>query len=256
VVADSLGYTFIDTTGVMMATKASQRYTEARQFTEGCAAVKQGGEEEGAWGFVNREGEQIIPSLFPAILGGFSEGMAAVCVGVESAYRVGYIDSSGGFALDSLYDAGGNFSEGLAAVGTGQRRRQGFKGKWGYVDVTGKICIPQRYAWAGPFTNGRALVRSAKSGWSVIDREGRTLQAFPKQIKILPHLSSTQIAFRSGKRIGFLDVNGREIIRPRYLEAGRFRSGLAPVKPDNGSGLWAYINEQGKYLDRTDRVQP
>ncbi len=248
-IADSSGYTFIDSSGAIVGASATERFDEAGPFSEGWAPVKIGEEDEGAWGFVRKDGKQSIPSLFPGIKGGFSEGLAAVCVGIETSYRVGYIDTTGGFAIDTLFDAGEDFSEGLAAVGIGQRRRQGFQGNWGYADVTGKLCIPQQYTWAGPFIKGRALVHSAKTGWMFIDRQGRTLVAFPRQIMLLPQLSSTLFAFRSGKCIGFMDEKGKQVITPDFLQAGRFQNGLAPVQPNNGSGLWSYINENGVYLE-------
>ena len=83
----------------------------------------------------------------------------------------------------------------------------------------------------------------------LVDRQGRTLVAFPRQIMLLPQLSSTLFAFRSGKCIGFMDEKGKQVITPDFLQAGRFQNGLAPVQPNNGSGLWSYINENGVYLE-------
>ncbi len=248
-IADSSGYAFIDSTGAIVGASATERFAEARPFSEGWASVKIGEEDEGAWGFVKKDGKQTIPSLFTSIKGGFSEGFAAVCIGIETSYRVGYIDTTGGLAIDTLFDAGGDFSEGLAAVGIGQRQRQGFQGKWGYADVTGRLRIPQQYTWAGQFIKGRALVHSAKVGWMLIDHQGRTLMAFPLQLKVLPHLSSTLFAFRSGKCIGFINEKGKQVITPDFLKVGRFQNGWAPVQPNNGTGLWSYINEQGDYLE-------
>jgi len=46
----------------------------------------------------------------------------------------------------------------------------------------------------------------------------------------------------NGKR-GFIDETGREVIAPRYEDAGIFSEGLAAVKQD---GKWGYIDKQGR----------
>ena len=48
------------------------------------------------------------------------------------------------------YDAGRNFSEGLALVN--------LNGKWGYVDKIGREVIPFKYDKAYDFSNGLARV--------------------------------------------------------------------------------------------------
>ena len=62
------------------------------------------------------------------------------------------------------YDAGRNFSEGLALVN--------LNGNWGYVDKIGRVVIPFKYDKAYDFSNGLARVY-LNGKWGCIDKTGR-----------------------------------------------------------------------------------
>jgi WG containing repeat len=104
-----------------------------------------------------------------------------------------------------------NFSEGLAAVDSES-------GKWGYIDETGRMVIPGRYADAGPFSGGLAPVRLQPATisktvrrmgkWTFIDRRGTSIGAY-------------------------------------FDAAGVFSQGLAPVSPEY---LWGYANAKGQLV--------
>jgi hypothetical protein len=244
-IADSLGYAYIDTDGALVG---DGHYSDVRPFSGGLAGVKFGGDEDGAWGFIDGGGKEAIPPLFIDVAGGFSDGLAAVKVGGEPPYHIGYIDSSGGFAIDTLYDAAGDFSEGLAPVGRGEWRGNGFKGVWGYVDSSGRLALPLRYSQAGPFRNGAALVRLSGGGCRLIGRDGRELGSFPRSTVIPAGEPGSRVTFRLRKRYGFLDAAGRVAIEPLFLEAGPFREGRARVKPASGRGSWSFIDSTGRFL--------
>src|SRR5438067_6099951 len=85
-------------------------------------------------GYIDREGEIIVPSQFDAVetdqfrvvaavsARGFHQGLAPVQVGDEW----GYIGSTGKMVIDPEYEQAGTFQEGLAPVK--------ITGKWGYID--------------------------------------------------------------------------------------------------------------------------
>jgi hypothetical protein len=50
------------------------------------------------------------------------------------------------------------FSEGLAALFIEDRWSWGRKGKYGYIDKTGRIVIPAKFDTAGSFSGGLACV--------------------------------------------------------------------------------------------------
>lgn len=243
-VADSAGYAYIDTNGSLIG---DDRYDDARSYSGGLAAVKTGGEEDGAWGFIDRKGRAAIPGLFAGVAEGFSGGLAAVRVGTESGYRIGYVDGSGGFAIDTLYDAAEGFSEGLAAVGRGRRGAGRFSGAWGYVDSTGRLALPLRYSRAYPFRKGRALVHFPGGGWAFIGRDGAILLAFPRRMEIGDDTGSGLTSYKLHGLCGYLDEGGKPAITARFLACGPFRRGWARVKP-YGSGSWSFLDARGRFL--------
>lgn len=168
---------FIDTLGDSVG---SLGFTDARPFSGGYAAVRFGDPDDGAWGFIDRQGKLAIPPLFAEVAAGFSEGLAVVAVGHESARRFGFIDTSGGFAMDSLFDAAGSFSGGVAPVRRGGTPGGRFGGEWSFVDRTGARALPGDWAWAGSFREGRALVKRREGGFAWIDAAGAVVELLPE----------------------------------------------------------------------------
>ncbi|MDB5105597.1 MAG: Leptospira [Fibrobacteres bacterium] len=243
-------YGFIDSNG---AFAGPLRFSDARPYSGGYAAVRIGDEENGAWGFVDRAGRLAIPPLFNDVPGGFSEGFAVVRMENERPFRSGYVDSSGGFAFDTLYDAAGDFREGLAPVGRGEWRGNRFQGSWGYVDTTGRPVIGITFAEAGPFQRGKALVRLQDGSYARIGRDGRVLDAFREDLEILPGSSGGMLTYMLHKRFGFLDPGSGASIDPVFADAGEFRQGWARVRlAGAGGGMWAYIDGNGRYLGNGD----
>ena len=73
-------------------------------------------------------------------------------------------------------------------------------GLWGGVRRNGSVAVPPRYDWVGPFSDGRAVVRT------------RGLY-------------------------GFVDEHGQEIVPPHYRMVGDYKFGFAQVDMDGKSGL-------------------
>lgn len=252
-VATSRGYGFIDSNG---APVGAGTYTDARNFSEGFAAVRTGDGENAAWGFIDRKGVEAIPPLFPDVPGGFSEGLAVVRVESERPFRSGFIDSSGGFAIDTLYDAAGDFSEGLAPVGKGDWRGDRFHGIWGYVDRTGRMAIAPAFESATGFRNGRALVRVPGSGFRLIGRDGRILVSYPAGIELAALPDGDMVTFKVRNRYGFMDSSGKEIIPPVFSEAGRSRLGWARARIGGGErGAWVFIDREGRFLGDVKKLR-
>lgn len=88
-------------------TKALERYDQIDAFSEGLAAVRR----DGKWGYINLEGEEVIPCQFSDDFppGQFSEGLACVVDDRAEAdkklwnKRVGFINSKGEWVLTGDY---------------------------------------------------------------------------------------------------------------------------------------------------------
>jgi hypothetical protein len=97
------------------------------------------------WGCVDAAGKEVIRPQF-LNLTAFAEGYALAQP--EGSPQMGIIDRDGNFLVSARFDAGGSFSEGVAAALAGD--------KWGYVDHAGKWVIPPSFASAEAFSNGLA----------------------------------------------------------------------------------------------------
>ena len=90
------------------------------------------------------------------------------------------------------------------------------KDSYGYIDRSGRIVIPPRYAWAEVFSEGLAGVRVREEG----------------------------IPTGRGKA-GYINTKGEWAIRPKFHGAQPFSNGLAVVGMDKGCG---FIDHSGEVL--------
>ena len=67
-------------------------------------------------------------------------------MGKKDDGKWGYIDKSGKFVIDPQFDYAEGFSEGLAAVRSGDEKT----GKWGFIDRSGKYAITPQWDHATP----------------------------------------------------------------------------------------------------------
>lgn len=133
------------------------------------------------------------------------------------------------------YDTTMNFTEGLGRVR--------MKGKYGYVDKSGKLVIPAKYdgaiefkdGFAAVFLNGKALFID-KKGVDVFKKKFKTVSSFSYGVAMC--------AGDDGKR-GFIDRKGT-IVVPLTLEAAfPFNGKLTPVR-FTGDTIWKAINIKGE----------
>lgn len=88
-------------------TKALERYDQINAFSEGMAAVRR----DGKWGYINLEGEEVIPCQFSNDYtpGQFSEGLACVVDDRNEAdkelwnKRVGFINKKGEWVIEGNF---------------------------------------------------------------------------------------------------------------------------------------------------------
>jgi len=99
----------------------------------------------GKWGAINKFGEVLYPAQYDYAYG-YSEGFAAVNLGGE--YYV-YLSENPGFYLDNTLPK--EFREKIFVPWF-------MGGKWGFVDIHGKECIPIQYDRVFGFRNGVAIV--------------------------------------------------------------------------------------------------
>lgn len=149
----------------------------------------------------------------------FSEGLAAVQVGSASEQwgRWGYIDKSGRMAIQPAYIDTREFSNGLAAVQSGEL--------WGYIDKQGAWVLTPRFKEAGNF-NAQGTALAENDGRTLlINRQGEVLKTFGPEVS--PHYYH---AFRRGALLTEMKVGQPDVM-------WNARSGEALVLPSTVSKL-------------------
>lgn len=121
--------------------------------------------EEGEYTLVDKAGNKLTKETF-ANVSSFDEGLSGVERQKDEGAKWGFIDPNGIFPFKPIYDMVQLFANGLAAVQ--------LKGKWGYIDKTGKQVIPFKYDSVTRFdlnVKGQAQVKY-DGKWFYIDKEG------------------------------------------------------------------------------------
>jgi hypothetical protein len=238
---------------ILWAGQQVQAQTAADNATNGKTCpelwpVKQGEK----WGFIDKTGRLIIPFKFDGAKA-FSEGLAAVKV----KEKVGYIDETGKFVIPPRFISGYPFSGRLALVilrSFGKDRKDIIEmNQLGYVDRSGKLVIQLKEALDskslrisyqdGDLTCSEGMVRvqqNDKVGF--MDKAGR--QVIPPRYDEAGPFSEGLAAVKLGGKYGYLDRFGKEVVPLQFSEAGPFSEGLAAVK----------LGDKYGYLDRSGKV--
>lgn len=122
------------------------KYDDVGEFSNNMAAVCMAGK----WGYVNRDGVQVIPYKFE-YAGEFTSHLAPVSL----MGKFGYVDKRGNVEIPYKFDGARPFHEGYAAVC--------IAGKWGFIDVDGNQTIPFKFAQVTDFSEGLAEVFSKRN---------------------------------------------------------------------------------------------
>lgn len=230
------------------------RYTIAGLFREYRAPVALGPQ----WGYVDPHGREVVEPRYDLALP-FSEGLAFV----RKMHRWAIVDSEGQvrgklrfeqptgehalldhtllvadcdawhrLSVHPMHARAGpdphrwrfryRFSEGLAPVK--------YEGRWGYVGKDGEWAIEPRFAAAGGFTEGVALVADGEPGvvpsdWYFIDRAGEPAMEddWAAARRFSSQAPLTMVSDDDGKQL-YVDPDG-EVVYPRSVGLlGRLKS--------------------------------
>jgi hypothetical protein len=213
--------------------------------------------------YVDREGKRAFDKDF--YFGwDFSEGLAGA-MEEEEGLR-GYLDSSGEFAISPRFSRDkelSSFSDGLARIRVNR--------KYGYIDRNGDFAIEPRFLEAEKFVEGMArVVVVDEPCWYVSDHACGKVGVLPwgtPEAEGLPFCKYTFVN-KSGKLLdrefdrirdygeemaparvdgewGYIDSEGRTVIKPSFDDAWPFSDGLARVRV---RGKFGFIDTSGAYV--------
>ncbi len=177
----------------------------------------------GKYGYINKYNREVVPIKFRYI-NEFHEGLAPYTN--ESGKR-GFLDTLGNIIVPAKYDYCGHFSEGLAMVGSFSDVR-GYV-RMGFINKSGKEVISQKYKgvmWT-QFSNGRALVFK-NNKWGYIDLKGKLV--VPQEYDFAREFENGLSIVGYANKFGVIDINGKVIISIKYDEVIQTRYGMFIVK--------------------------
>lgn len=184
-------------------------------------------EYKGRYGFINHSGEFAIDPVFEA-LGQFKEGLA--CFRKEG--RFGFINSKGETTIAAVFEsdnlAGPRFSSGLAAVGR--------YGKVGYISHAGEFVIPEILNLGWDFIGEFAFIErniSGKPTYAVMDKNGST--GAKLDVSEIPHIPDFPMDWNcfgcffkvDPDLIVFMNWKGEVVFPPRFPAMTDFFAGIA-----------------------------
>ena len=153
-----------------MTEEINNLFNAPESYNEGVKSYQ----EAGAYGFVNENGDVVIPAKYESV-GCFNEGLASVTLNG----KMGYINHSGELVIPAIYDFTNFFSQGVAYACK--------DGKFGYINKKGETVIDFIYDNATDFweVDGFAAVKlNGKEG--LIDIRGNIVMPISFE-----HASST-----------------------------------------------------------------
>ncbi|MGE5417848.1 MAG: WG repeat-containing protein [Acidobacteriota bacterium] len=225
---------FIDAQG---QTVIKCKYGDLREFYDGLAAFRWTNSPDEHIGYINKEGTIEIQPRFDGAAN-FSEGMAAVRIVDLFGEKWGFINTSGQIVIKPQYNWVFPFSENLAAVDAGTETYP----RWGFIDKAGNMIINPRFGYVNSsFHNGYADVQTIKRVNGLVNIHGQ-FTPYPPKAGWVGYYSFTS------RKVGYLDQNGNWAILPRFMEAGVYSEGVAPVRSYISPWKWGYIDLKGNVI--------
>lgn len=112
------------------------------------------------------------------------------------------------------------FIDGIQTTTDGER--------YGFKNADGTQITPNKYRFVDYFHNGYCKVRLERHLCGLIDRSGREI--LPCIYDDIDYPSENRILVAKDGLFGYTDLNGNTIVQPRFINAGNFHEGTAPVQ--------------------------
>ena len=220
-------YGFYDINGTM---KIQHKFSEAYSFVKGMAKVQ----IEDKQAFIDVYGSYMVPPGYDNI-SFFSDTLLIF----EDEDYLGLMQKNCAVTHVAAYEEIGPLQNGRALM-----VQEDFIG---YLDVTGKIAIPPKFEIYPNYLSkatfkGNCAIVMLKGKYGIIDKNGKLV--VPAVYTNLGEISAL-VAFSKGKLWGFIDLSGKEVIKPTYDYAESFVNGQAIVEKQ---GLQGVITSKGEEI--------
>lgn len=196
----------------------SPSFSTASSFTENRLAIVC---KNNNCGVININGEYVIPPIYNSIEP-FVESRAVYVQGDI----MGVIDEGGKIITKNPYTFISSYSDSLALVSI---KTSSDDQLYGYIDMDGNEVLPPNYLEGSDFKNNYALVKSRDGTYQVIDKSGTIITTFP--YKFVGNYNEGVFTFSEslGGLIGYVDIYGRVLIKPKFTSASPVNDGYMVV---------------------------
>ena len=229
--ASTKGYGFIDRDGNVVI---EPQFQYASKFCSGRACIFTGTmtssnlPKDGLYGYIDSDGKEIIPLIYEKARDFNNNGLASVC----KNGKYGIIDTDGNTVVDFTYDYI-DYSEAnhLFRAFNGTLTlpfKHPSSGTYHILDDDGIEKWNKKCDGLDMCDGYIKIKKNDKYAVYSLDGKKRTDYVF----KSLDNLSDSLICFQKsgGKKYGYIDINGKVIIKPQYDKAYPFVDGRALVK--------------------------
>ncbi len=206
-------------------------------------------------GYLNKQGELVIPYRFNAYAGNFSEGLAKVPLRKYSQkklmprQRYGFIDKSGDWAIMPDYSDVQDFKHGVSLVNITTPQGK-YSSSWieFFIDKTGKKVFADSIETKQNFhqTSLGVFVKSDKGArkHAIADTLGNVLTPFVYDALIPGDIWGGKL----DKKVLFINHKGEVVLRTSYDSTNGFKQGLAVVIKQISRSEWhaGVINMEGE----------
>lgn len=214
------------------------KYERAGNFNDfGLAVV----EEKNLVGLINTKGEYIVKPIYESI-SPYKEGRAIYVLNE----KMGVMDEEGKSITKKSYDFIMDYSGDRAVVGI--NNPNGFY-NYGYIDRYGNEVIIPKFLQADDFKDDVALVKIKDKEYGLIDKNGNIINTYKYDYVGQYGNGLMVFANSSGGPFGYINREGKEVIKSIYTMAQGFKDGIAVVSEDEGyNGPYGGINVNGQYV--------
>lgn len=230
------------------------QFTKATFFNEGMAGVK----VDGKWGFIDIKGKLVVQPIYDTV-GYFSQGLAMVAK--DDAY--GYINLKGEEVIKLQYVGAETFEKGYAIVYEKHEFKTTLQKSIGrLINLNGKMITDAKYDIRYNFSNGLIsfTVPDGDYSYGLMNTSGQIIkQPVYREISDFYNGLAKVMVYKKDNvydeyfsNYGYIDINGKELIKPSFALADDFNYGLATVArfDDKDDGIMdrALINTKGAFI--------
>lgn len=230
----------------------NNKYKYCKSFQNDCAIAVLCNDYEVRYGLIDTMSNDIIPPIFE-IIEPIDDGLYKFKL--NKLY--GLIDSHGDIVLANQYVNISKYSEGYGAIfKTLGVDNNGKKiSVLGLIDRKGNEILPIQYSYISKVSEGKVVLMKDKI-WQLYDIKTGQMLTLPDvsylgickegvcRYNIGGNFDLNSLKTKGGTW-GYLDINGKVVINPKYENIYAFSEGIAAVRENQ---KWGFINKEGNII--------